>query len=354
MANYRKVPSIRAGSFEISELRGGRDFSLELFRAGDGAVFLFDLGEWPARGIRRLSHVSNVFVSHAHIDHFISFDRLIRFSLGLKSTVTLWGPEGFLERIEARLAGYTWNIVELSELCVKAVEISETGMRSRVFRSWKRFVPDEQIHHEPFGAASESGLMKVLLSDPCSEVSCVILDHRVPSLAFRVSELAGWTADKNAIAALGLMPGPWLGDLKARACAQGELPHSFDTGERKLTLDEIARILSPTRPVSVAYITDTVFSPTVLEKAVELACDADLLYCEASYLQQEEHRARENYHLTAPQAGLIARKARVSELIIFHMANIYRDRDTCFVAQAQEAAGSIPVRVGGKVQNRRG
>jgi ribonuclease Z len=48
-----------------------------------------------------------VFVSHAHMDHFAGFDRLLRVTLGRDKSIALFGPAGFIDRVEHKLAGYT-------------------------------------------------------------------------------------------------------------------------------------------------------------------------------------------------------------------------------------------------------
>jgi len=76
-------------------------------RFGDPALYvetlfekhavLFDLSALPPRKIQRIEHV---FVSHAHIDHFIGFDRLLRVLAGREKQVNLYGPPEWLERVD--------------------------------------------------------------------------------------------------------------------------------------------------------------------------------------------------------------------------------------------------------------
>ena len=46
--------------------------------------------------------------------------------------------------------------------------------------------------------------------------------------------------------------------------------------------------------------------------------DSDIFFCESPFLAEEEARGQERYHLTARQAGLIAREANVKKLNVFH------------------------------------
>ena len=73
---------------------------------------LFDLGEIASLSPRKIRRVDQIFVSHAHIDHFIGFDHLLRLLVGQEKTVHLYGPAGFAERVYHKLQAYRWNLVE--------------------------------------------------------------------------------------------------------------------------------------------------------------------------------------------------------------------------------------------------
>ena len=65
----------------------------------------------------------------------------------------------------------------------------------------------------------------------------------------------------------------------------------------------------------------------------------------AQTAQEDATRARERYHLTAAQAGELARRAGARELRIFHFSPKYKGREDELVAEAAEAFGG-PVAVG--------
>jgi len=89
----------------------------------------------------------------------------------------------------------------------------------------------------------------------------------------------------------------------------------------------------------VAYVVDCAWREPGASRLVELARGAHLLYCEAAFLEEDAARARDRYHLTAPQAGELARRAGVGQLRLFHFSPKYRGRETEFVAEAKEAFG---------------
>ena len=84
-------------------------------RIGDPALYietlfekraiLFDLGDISNLSPRKIQHVEQVFVSHAHIDHFIGFDRLLRILVGREKTIRLYGPAGAATAREGRSSG---------------------------------------------------------------------------------------------------------------------------------------------------------------------------------------------------------------------------------------------------------
>src|SRR5512147_1020061 len=82
-------------------------------------ALLFDLGDVSALPPRKLLRLSDLFVSHAHIDHFVGFDRWLRVVLGRKERARLYGGPGFVAQVEHKLAAYTWNVVHRYEMALE-------------------------------------------------------------------------------------------------------------------------------------------------------------------------------------------------------------------------------------------
>jgi len=93
-------------------------------------ALLFDLGDLSPLSPRQLLRVGHAFVSHTHMDHFAGFDALLRILLGRPKVLHLFGPPGFAERVEHKLAAYTWNLVANydSDLVVRATELHPGGL----------------------------------------------------------------------------------------------------------------------------------------------------------------------------------------------------------------------------------
>jgi ribonuclease Z len=70
---------------------------------------------------------------------------------------------------------------------------------------------------------------------------------------------------------------------------------------------------------------------------VEFARGADVLFVEACFLDEDRERAGEKYHLTARQAGRLARLAGVKRFVLFHHSPKYRGEEERFIEEARRA-----------------
>ncbi len=79
--------------------------------------------------------------------------------------------------------------------------------------------------------------------------------------------------------------------------------------------------IDPLRPRSYAYCSDTAYS----ESFIPYIRDCDILYHEATFMQDKLEDAHEKMHSTALEAATIALKARVKKLVIGHFSARYDD-----------------------------
>jgi ribonuclease Z len=72
------------------------------------------------------------------------------------------------------------------------------------------------------------------------------------------------------------------------------------------------------------YTADTVFDMSLVAHAM----GANLLYHEATYLQDQTQKAAERFHATTTQAATIAKEAGVNRLLIGHFSSKYESIET--------------------------
>ena len=62
-----------------------------------------------------------------------------------------------------------------------------------------------------------------------------------------------------------------------------------------------------------------------------------MFFCEAGFLEKDRDRAEERAHLTARQAGELARLAKAGRLKIFHFSPKYEKEPEALLQEAEEA-----------------
>ncbi|MDE3018331.1 MAG: ribonuclease Z, partial [Nitrospirota bacterium] len=108
--------------------------------------------------------------------------------------------------------------------------------------------------------------------------------------------------------------------------------------EREFRLGDLRdQFVTITRGQKLAYVVDVRYDADNEAKIVELARGADVLYCEAPYLEADAEKASARYHLTAKQAGLLARKAGVRHLVVFHFSPRYTGQGAALIREAMDA-----------------
>ncbi|MEK6529002.1 MAG: ribonuclease Z, partial [Nitrospirota bacterium] len=85
----------------------------------------------------------------------------------------------------------------------------------------------------------------------------------------------------------------------------------------------------------ITYVADALGSDENIKKIAALAKGSDILYIEAYFLDKDSVKAKERYHLTAKEAGRIAREAGVGRLEVFHFSPKYTDLPEEIVKEAE-------------------
>jgi ribonuclease Z len=244
--------------------------------------FLIDCGEGCQHQLRRYDFsahkINHIFISHLHGDHYLGLMGLI-FSMQL------------LQR-EHELHVYAFSGLE--EILVAQLRHARSSLRFRVV-----------LH--PLNASAP----EVLFENDHVIVQSFPLDHKIPTCGFLFREKKGSRSLRKET--LADVPVQYRSRLK-----QGE--DIQDPGGAILfKSDEYT--LPPKRPRSYAYCSDT--QPS--EKVLPVIREVDLLYHEATFMEDEKEKARETSHSTAGEAAQVAAKAGAGKLLIGHFSARYKD-----------------------------
>jgi ribonuclease Z len=302
-------------------------------------VILFDLGNIDALSPRQIQRIEHIFVSHAHIDHFVGFDRLLRILAGREKKIHLYGPAEFVDRVRHKLHAYQWNLVDryVSDLIFIVTEIgSSFETRTVSFRLKKAFAQDEIDQ----GHAVDG----VIYREDAFRVSSAVLDHRTPCLAFALEETAHVNVWKNRLADLVLPIGPWLRDLKHAVIENRPDDHPILVGSqsktgfaREMPLGRLRNLYNVTPGQRIGYVTDVADTQANRRAIIELVRGVDMLFIEAVFAAEDVALAAERAHLTTVAAGEIARAAKVRRVEPFHFSPRYHGQEKRMRAEVEEA-----------------
>ena len=255
----------------------------------EGRSLLWDCGEGTQRQIMRFGtgfSFSEIFVTHAHADHFLGLPGLLR-TLGLQGRedgMTIYGPRA-AQRV-------------LSSAVRMGVERVSFPVQV------KGLEPGERVD---FGGWA---------------VQAFPADHGIKALGYAlVEEARPGRFDVDEARRLGVPEGPLFGRL-----------HKGQAVEVEGRVVRPEQVVGPSRPGrKVVYTGDTRPSP----ETVEIARGADLLIHDATFGTEERRRARETGHSTAADAARVAVRAGARRLALTHLSARYSDSPQLLEAEAK-------------------
>jgi len=289
----------------------------------EGRAVLLDLpsiAHLPARKLLRLSHA---VVTHTHMDHFVGFDQLLRVTLRRDGPLAITGPPGFLASVRGRIGAYSWNLIERYPVHLQVQEVDGDILRAEEYTGASRMRP-VPLPEAPFAG--------VVHAERAFRVEVATFDHGIPVLGVVVRETRHLGVNKDLLLRRGLVPGAWLKGLK-EAIRSGAVENTDG-----LIVERPGQV--------VGYLTDLAGTDENLKHAEEFVRDADLLVCEAAFLDADRALAQERKHLTARQAGELARRAGAKRLAVFHLSPRYEGREAEVFSEAAEAFGAPVLEMG--------
>lgn len=279
---------------------------------------LFDLGSGERLSARLAHQLSDVFITHAHMDHISGFFWFLRSRIGDFPPCNIYGPPGLVDHIEGMMNGVLWDRIGKSGPCFRVYEIHGDYLEISCLQAGKkgsRIIGRERIADN------------IILKTPTFGIQAIMLDHGTPVLAYSIELMPRLNIRKRRLADMGVSPGPWLGELKRVIAARKRDVQILLPDNRMAPAGTLADDLILVSPVQkLVYATDLADTASNREKLIRFARNAHILYCEAAFTQAHKQKASSSGHLTARACGEIARAANVKQVIPFHFSKRYESK----------------------------
>lgn len=238
-----------------------------------------------------LNKVRVVLITHMHGDHVLGLPGLIQTLafMGREEKLTIIGPEGIRKFLEAVLTLVPCNI----DFGLEVIELRDKEHKS-------------------------------VYEDEVFEVSAVQVDHTIVTYAYRIVVKEYYKKiDLEKVSELGLEFSPEL----MRKIIRGQV----SIVETPTGAISSYKLLKKKKEFKIVYSGDTRPCSSLLE----LAREVDVLIHDATFSSDLKDKAVATGHSTAADAALIAKTAKVKNLILFHISARYTNASQLLVEAAK-------------------
>ena len=265
MAEKIKITFLGTGGMIPTEKRNHPAFFLSYANEG----ILIDCGEATQIQLRKAKinpgKITRILLTHRHGDHTFGLPGLFR-TLAMsnyKKTLTIYGPRG----IKKTISGIFGAFGDTTEYKIDVKEVLGKFFETKDF-----FLNAERMTHGPL----------------CNAYSFVLKGNT--------------KIDKKKLKKLKIKPGVHFAHLKEKGYMVYNGKKYFS---KNLTYTENER--------KVSFVLDTAIN----NRIAPFVKKSDVFVCEAGFGEELAKKANEYMHLTAAQAGQIAKKASVKKPVIF-------------------------------------
>jgi ribonuclease Z len=289
-----------------------------------GRGLLFDCGRIHHLAKRVLKSLDALFISHAHMDHFMGMDTFIRSAHVTPRIIDIYGPPGLAGKTASKLAAYDWNLAEAYWCSFRVHEVYGDCVKTSLFSGPEGFVRT--------GVYSVSRSDRIVYRNRHLTVESESCDHKIPSLAFRVSEISTFVVDEERLARAGLVKGDWLRVLKKHLHGGSPLKEPLrvlhrrnnDIVEEVADPEEVYGKIRGKRPeAAIGYLADVGFCGENLRKIVNFMKGVTLLACECSFLCRDKEKARISAHLCTDDVNVLVEAIRPEFFLPMHLSKSY-------------------------------
>ena len=246
--------------------------------------FIIDCGEGTQRQMRKykvgFSKINHIFISHLHGDHFYGLVGLLSTYgiLNREKELHIYGPKG-----------------------IKNV----TLLQLKISQSHAKY---SMVFHEL--SSTES---KLIFEDENVSVRTIPLKHRVYTNGYLFTE-------KEKPRKLNMLNISGYSEIGRADYNNIKAGRDFVLQNGEIVANSELTI-APKKPLSFAFCSDTSYKPDI----VPIIKNVDLLYHEATFLEDNKELAKKTRHATSIEAAKIAKDANVSQLVIGHYSGRYKD-----------------------------
>lgn len=220
--------------------------------------------------------------------------------------------------------GYTWNLIWDQNLQFHVIDLNSVLREKRLtsFHARNGFQPS------PFQILPWN-IKEPVFETESFKVSATTLDHRTPSMAYAVEEKITMAVNTAKLKEMGFKTGPWITELKSAVLA-GDYERPIHATMKQKTEPSIFTaaqladwLLLPRHRHKIAYVTDGAAHEKNFRALVPLVEDADILFAETCFMEQDRPAADETKHFTTTFIARMAQEANIKRLIPFHFSKRY-------------------------------